>query len=160
MKYKEIDYNKAFKILDELLNKYDIPNKLSQDGITKIDGMSIDEYFDKVGLFNNLNQERDNNMHVDVLVKIENGKNELYPSDLAEDILVNYINDRIDYFDDVKKEYTYKQIFDMKQELEYQVYAYIDNVNGWIQEPTLETINYILKESNDNDLFYIVDCHI
>ena len=42
-------------------------------------------------------------MHVDVLVKIENGKNELYPSDLAEDILVNYINDRIDYFDDVKK---------------------------------------------------------
>ena len=36
----------------------------------------------------------------------------------------------------------------MKQELEYQVYAYIDKVNGWIQEPTLDTINYILKESN------------
>lgn len=111
MKYKEIDYNKAFKILDELLNKYDIPNKLSQDGITKIDGMSVDEYFDKIGLFNNLNQERDNNMHVNVLVKVKDGQNELYPRQLAQDTLLELINYKIDYFvEETIKTYTYEEL--------------------------------------------------
>ena len=99
----------VLKILDELLDKYDIPNKLSQDGIPKIDGMSVDEYFDKIGLFNNLNQERDSNMHVNVLVKVKDGQNELYPCQLAQDILLELINYKIDYFvEETIKTYTYR----------------------------------------------------
>lgn len=161
MKYKEIDYNKAFKILDELLDKYDIPNKLSQDGITKIDGMSVDEYFDKIGLFNNLNQERDNNMHVNVLVKVKDGQNELYPRQLAQDTLLELINYKIDYFvEETIKTYTYEELKNNIRSIEPYIFAYINEYGEWISEPTLRELNESLINSNKNDLFYLVDCHI
>lgn len=42
---------KAFKLLDELLEEYNIPNKKSEDGIAKIDGLTIEEYFKTNPLF-------------------------------------------------------------------------------------------------------------
>lgn len=50
---KKNKYETALKILDQLLKKYDIPNKKAKDGITKIDGLTIEEYFKKIGIFNN-----------------------------------------------------------------------------------------------------------
>lgn len=50
----EYEYKKAFELLDELLDEYNIPNKKSEDGITRIDGLTVEEYFDKIGLFNDI----------------------------------------------------------------------------------------------------------
>ena len=47
---KEYEYKKALKLLDELLDKYNIPNKKSEDGIARIDGLIVDEYFDKIDI--------------------------------------------------------------------------------------------------------------
>lgn len=46
---KEIE--KAFELLDELLEKYNIPNKKSEDGIARIDGLTVEEYFKTNPLF-------------------------------------------------------------------------------------------------------------
>lgn len=51
---KEYEYKKALKLLDELLDKYNIPNKKSEDGIARIDGLVVDEYFDKIDLFDDI----------------------------------------------------------------------------------------------------------
>lgn len=51
---KEYEYKKALKLLDELLDKYNIPNKKSEDGIARIDGLIVDEYFDKIDLFDDI----------------------------------------------------------------------------------------------------------
>lgn len=50
----EYEYKKALELLDELLDEYNIPNKKSKDGITRIDGLTVTEYFDKIGLFNDI----------------------------------------------------------------------------------------------------------
>nr|DAQ19488.1 MAG TPA: hypothetical protein [Caudoviricetes sp.] len=50
----EYEYKKAFELLDELLDEYNIPNKKSEDGIARIDGLTVEEYFDKIGLFNDI----------------------------------------------------------------------------------------------------------
>lgn len=42
---------KAFELLDELLEEYNIPNKKSEDGITRIDGLTVEEYFKTNPLF-------------------------------------------------------------------------------------------------------------
>lgn len=42
---------KALELLDKELKKYNIPNKPSKDGVARIDGMTVDEYFEKVGLW-------------------------------------------------------------------------------------------------------------
>lgn len=42
---------KALELLDVALKKYNIPNKPSKDGVARIDGMTVDEYFEKVGLW-------------------------------------------------------------------------------------------------------------
>lgn len=42
---------KAFKLLDELLEEYNIPNKKSEDGITRVDGLTVEEYFKTNPLF-------------------------------------------------------------------------------------------------------------
>lgn len=42
---------KAFELLDELLEEYNIPNKKSEDGIARIDGLTIEEYFKTNPLF-------------------------------------------------------------------------------------------------------------
>lgn len=36
---------KAFELLDELLEEYNISNKKSEDGIARIDGLTVEEYF-------------------------------------------------------------------------------------------------------------------
>ena len=51
---KEYENKKALKLLDELLDKYNIPNKKSEDGIARIDGLVVDEYFDKIDLFDDI----------------------------------------------------------------------------------------------------------
>ena len=56
---KEYEYKKALKLLDELLDKYNIPNKKSEDGIARIDGLVVDEYFDKIDLFDDIIDERE-----------------------------------------------------------------------------------------------------
>lgn len=50
-KYSDDEKEKCFQILDELLEEYNIPNKLSSDGISRIDGMTVEEYFKKNPLF-------------------------------------------------------------------------------------------------------------
>ena len=50
----EYEYKKAFELLDELLDEYNIQNKKSEDGIARIDGLTVEEYFDKIGLFNDI----------------------------------------------------------------------------------------------------------
>ena len=50
----EYEYKKAFELLDELLDEYNIPNKKSEDGITRIDGLTVEEYFNQIGLFNDI----------------------------------------------------------------------------------------------------------
>lgn len=47
----ESQEEKALELLDEEFKKYNIPNKPSKDGVAKIDGMTVDEYFEKVGLW-------------------------------------------------------------------------------------------------------------
>lgn len=42
---------KALELLDVALKKYNIPNKKSKDGVSRIDGLTVDEYFKKVGLW-------------------------------------------------------------------------------------------------------------
>ena len=42
---------KAFELLDELLEEYNIPNKKSEDGIARIDGLTVEEYFKTNSLF-------------------------------------------------------------------------------------------------------------
>lgn len=42
----------ALKILDNLLEEYHIPNEKAEDGIAMINGMTVDEYFDKIGILN------------------------------------------------------------------------------------------------------------
>lgn len=42
---------KAFELLDELLEEYNIPNKKSEDGIAKIDGLTVEKYFKTNPLF-------------------------------------------------------------------------------------------------------------
>lgn len=42
---------KALELLDVALKKYNIPNKKSKDGVARIDGLTVDEYFEKVGLW-------------------------------------------------------------------------------------------------------------
>lgn len=42
---------KALELLDVALKKYNIPNKPSKDGVARIDGLTVDEYFKKVGLW-------------------------------------------------------------------------------------------------------------
>lgn len=42
---------KALELLDVALKKYNIPNKKSKDGVARIDGLTVDEYFKKVGIF-------------------------------------------------------------------------------------------------------------
>lgn len=42
---------KAFELLDELLEEYNIPNKKSEDGIARIDGLTVKEYFKTNPLF-------------------------------------------------------------------------------------------------------------
>lgn len=42
---------KALELLDVALKKYNIPNKPSKDGVARIYGMTVDEYFEKVGLW-------------------------------------------------------------------------------------------------------------
>lgn len=48
---------KAFKLLDELLEEYNIPNKKSEDGIAKIDGLTVEEYFKTNPLFDEDKEE-------------------------------------------------------------------------------------------------------
>lgn len=48
---------KAFELLDELLEEYNIPNKKSEDGIARIDGLTVEEYFKTNPLFNPLFDE-------------------------------------------------------------------------------------------------------
>jgi hypothetical protein len=45
MTFTDEEMKKCFQILDELLEEYNIPNKLSPDGISRIDGMTVEEYF-------------------------------------------------------------------------------------------------------------------
>lgn len=42
---------KALELLDVALKRYNIPNKPSKDGVARIDCMTVDEYFEKVGLW-------------------------------------------------------------------------------------------------------------
>ena len=42
---------KAFELLDELLEEYNIPNKKSEDGITRVDGLTVEQYFKTNPLF-------------------------------------------------------------------------------------------------------------
>lgn len=42
---------KAFELLDELLEEYNIPNKKSEDGIARIDGLTVEQYFKTNPLF-------------------------------------------------------------------------------------------------------------
>lgn len=51
MTFTDEEMKKCFQILDELLEGYNIPNKLSPDGISRIDGMTVEEYFKKNPLF-------------------------------------------------------------------------------------------------------------
>lgn len=55
MTFTDKEMKKCFQILDELLEEYNIPNKLSPDGISRIDGMTVDEYFKTYDLW-----DRDN----------------------------------------------------------------------------------------------------
>jgi hypothetical protein len=48
---KEGAKEKALELLDVALKKYNIPNKPSKDGVARIDGLTVDEYFKKVGLW-------------------------------------------------------------------------------------------------------------
>lgn len=50
----EHEYKKALELLNELLNEYNIPNEKSKDGITRIDGLTVEEYFNQIGLFNDI----------------------------------------------------------------------------------------------------------
>lgn len=50
----EHEYKKALELLNELLNEYNIPNEKSKDGITIIDGLTVEEYFNQIGLFNDI----------------------------------------------------------------------------------------------------------
>lgn len=52
---KEIE--KAFELLDELLEKYNVPNKKSEDGIARIDGLTVEEYFKTNPLFDEDKEE-------------------------------------------------------------------------------------------------------
>lgn len=45
---------KALELLNKLLNEYNIPNEKSKDGITRIDGLTVEEYFNQIGLFNDI----------------------------------------------------------------------------------------------------------
>lgn len=51
MTFTDEEMKKCFQILDELLEEYNIPNKLSPDGISRIDGKTVEEYFKKNPLF-------------------------------------------------------------------------------------------------------------
>lgn len=51
IKESDLRVKKALELLDEELKKYNIPNKPSKDGVARIDGMTVDEYFKKVGIF-------------------------------------------------------------------------------------------------------------
>lgn len=51
----EEELQRAFKILDEVLKELNIPCKPSPDGITRINGMTVDEYLKKHPLW-----DRDN----------------------------------------------------------------------------------------------------
>lgn len=50
----EHEYKKALELLNKLLNEYNIPNEKSKDGITRIDGLTVEEYFNQIGLFNDI----------------------------------------------------------------------------------------------------------
>lgn len=63
------EYEKALKILDKLLDKYNIPNKKSIDGITRIDGLTVDEYFEKVGIFNTIIDTEKNKFYLNTPTK-------------------------------------------------------------------------------------------
>lgn len=51
IKESDLSVKKALELLDKELKKYNIPNKPSKDGVARIDGMTVDEYFEKVGLW-------------------------------------------------------------------------------------------------------------
>lgn len=51
IKESDLRLKRAFELLDGELKKYNIPNKPSKDGVARIDGMTVDEYFEKVGLW-------------------------------------------------------------------------------------------------------------
>lgn len=51
IKESDLRVKKALELLDEELKKYNIPNKPSKDGVARIDGLTVDEYFEKVGLW-------------------------------------------------------------------------------------------------------------
>lgn len=51
IKESDLRLKRAFELLDEELKKYNIPNKKSKDGVARIDGLTVDEYFEKVGLW-------------------------------------------------------------------------------------------------------------
>lgn len=47
----EEEKERAFQILDELFKKYDIKSYPSEDGIARINGIPVDEYFKKHSIF-------------------------------------------------------------------------------------------------------------
>ena len=100
-------------------------------------------------------------MHIDVLVKIKDGQNELYPRSLAEDVLLEFVNEKIDYFNDrTMIPYTYEKLKNNLNRIEPTLSAYIDEHGKWISEPSLRELNEALLNSNRDDMFYIIDCHI
>lgn len=100
-------------------------------------------------------------MHVNVLVKVKDGQNELYPYQLAQDTLLELINYKIDYFvEETIKTYTYEELKNNIRSIEPYVFAYINEYGEWISEPTLRELNESLINSDKNDLFYLADCHI
>ncbi len=44
------ELQRALQILDQLLEEYNIPNKISEDGVARINGMPVDEYMNKIGI--------------------------------------------------------------------------------------------------------------
>lgn len=105
---------KCFQILDELLEEYNIPNKLSSDGISRIDGMTVEEYFKKNPLFE---EDRGNNMKFYVLTLTKEIPR--YDYDLEdwisdyEDICVGVFDNRDKAKDVAKRHFKNCDIFDI-----------------------------------------------
>lgn len=51
MTFTDEEIEKDLKLLEKIFDELNIPNKLSPDGISRIDGMTVDEYFKKNPLF-------------------------------------------------------------------------------------------------------------
>ena len=117
MTFTDEEIEKGLKLLEKIFDELNIPNKPSPDGITRIDGMTVEEYFKKNPLFVEDKKKGRNNMKFYVLTLTKEIPR--YDYDLEdwisdyEDICVGVFDNRDKAKDVAKRHYKNCDIFDI-----------------------------------------------